>query len=225
MAFTIVSGFFFLGLGLAVWAAISAHDNRIASRDEATNSIPVSGAADKSTFARAIDIRLAKQCIRVTLNVPFGSTTFPVSIPDGDASIRQYEVLTKAGLLTAVNGWVKPSSLFGVIPATQTVPGKIYSLTDQGKQALLDPRSTVFCAGHYKVDEVQQFTVPGNVMGATVSEVTFTYSPSDVPAWTIDNDVQAAFPDLITELAHKRYAHAMLVLTNDGWDADLSMMF
>jgi uncharacterized membrane protein YvbJ len=73
MAFTIVSAFFTLVLGLAVWAALSAHQSGIGARSETKNSIPASGSADKSTFARAIDAEFARQCIPVAFNTTVGA--------------------------------------------------------------------------------------------------------------------------------------------------------
>jgi hypothetical protein len=224
MAFSIVSSFFLLVLGLVVWAALAAHradfkdlrDGFPAPRAGFTSSM----SASKGNFTKAIDAQFAKQCITIDLE---SSTSFPVSIANDDASFARYNVFVKAGLLTAVDSWVKPSTIFGIAPGTQTVPGKTYSLTDEGRQALRDPRATVFCAGHYKVDEVVDFTVPGNSMGATISRVTFTYSPSDVPAWVSSTGMQAMFPSLAKEPAPKQQGEATMVLKNDGWEAEVEL--
>ncbi len=53
-----------------------------------------------------------------------------------------------------------------------------------------------FAPGITKVDEVLDFTVPGNAMGATISEVLCMYSPSDVLTWVSSFDIQSAFPNL-----------------------------
>jgi hypothetical protein len=67
-----VGGFYLLVLLLAVWAALSAHDNTVSERVEAKNSVSVAGGADneakntvplsggaiKSTVAKAIDAKL-----------------------------------------------------------------------------------------------------------------------------------------------------------------------
>jgi hypothetical protein len=66
------------------------------------------------------------------------------------------------------------------------------------------------------------FTVPGNAMGETISQVTFTYSPSDVPAW-VSTGVQAALPSLAKELAPKQQGEATMVLKNDGWEAEVKL--
>jgi len=217
MAFCIVSSFFLLVLGLAVWAALAAHKTDFPPLPGGFSS---SMSASKGNFTKAIDAQLAKQCITINLE---SLTPFPVSIANNDARFARYNVLAKAGLLTAVDSWVRPSTIFGITAGTQTVPGKTYSLTDEGRQALRDPRATVFCAGHYKVDDVVDFTVPANAMGETISRVTFTYSPSDVPAWVSSSGTQAAFPSLAKELASKQQGEATMVLKNDGWQAEVEL--
>lgn len=214
MAFSIVSSFFLLVLGLAVWVALAAH-----GFTPLPAGFSPSMSASKGHFTKAIDAQLAKQCIAIDLGT---LTPFPISIANNDVNFARYNVLAKAGLLTAVDSWVKPSQYSEIMAGTQTVPGKTYSLTDEGRQALRDPRTTIFCAGHYKVDDVVDFTVPGNAMGETISQVTFTYSPSDVPAW-VNTGVQAAFPSLAKELAPKQQGEATMVLKNDGWEAEVKL--
>src|SRR5689334_9456477 len=226
MAFCIVSSCFLLVLGLAVWAALAAYKAGFKDLSHGFPRQPVgfssSMSASKDNFIKAIDAQLAKQCITINLE---SMTPLPVSIANSDVNFARYNVLAKAGLLTAVDSWVKRPTIFAIAAGTQTVPGKTYSLTDEGRQALRDPKATIFCAGHYKVDEVVDFTVPGNAMGETMSRVTFTYSPSDVPAWVSSTGVQTAFPGLAQELAPKQQGEATMVLKNDGWQAevDLSM--
>jgi hypothetical protein len=68
-----------------------------------------------------------------------------------------------------------------------------------------------------KVDEVVEYTEPANGMGATLSEVTYTYSPGDVPPWVSNWSVRTAFPTLAAELTPKRQDRIDMVLTNNGW--------
>jgi hypothetical protein len=165
--------------------------------------------ADKSTFARVIDAQLARHCFFIQL---FHSTKFPVSIATEDPHLHQYDALVHAGLLTATDGEVR--SLLITLPP---VPGRTYSLTDQGRQTLLDTSYPAFCAGHYAVDEVLEFTIPGPAHGVTVTEVSYSFSPHDVSIWATNPEVQAAFPGLANKLAPKQTAQIDLVLTNHGW--------
>lgn len=189
--------------------------------------------ASKRNFANVIDAKLASRCMAIgfSLNAATNSSTFPVSFAltqpgplinaeqaaqMNERNAAQYEALTKVGLLSAEDAQVQP--MFG----SDKVPGKIYSLTEDGKKALKDPQHTVFCAGHYKVDDISHFTEPGVALGVTVSRVTYTYSPVNVPAWAKDDAVMAAFPDLTKLLAPKQVGNASLMLQNDGWAAKIS---
>jgi hypothetical protein len=189
--------------------------------------------ASKPNFAKAIDAQLAKRCLTVSfgMSAMTTSTTFPVSVAitqpsllisadqakqQNERAFGPYDALAKAGLLTAADAPVQP--LFG----RDKVPGKVYALTDAGVKALKDPKYTTFCAGHYQVDEIVNFTEPGNAMGTTISRVTFTYSPKDVPAWVNDDGVTTAFPALAKQREAHQQGHAVMVLQNDGWSADLS---
>ncbi|MBV8054416.1 MAG: zinc ribbon domain-containing protein [Deltaproteobacteria bacterium] len=162
--------------------------------------------ADKDTFAKVIDAQLARDCIFIQ---PTSAPKFPVSIvTDGviTNSLRQLEALTKVGLLTSVDDQVAPP-----------VSGKTYSLTELGKHTLWSSSSNAFCAGHYAVDEVLEFTIPGPAHGGTVTEVSYSFSPHDVPRWAMSAEVQTAFPGLAKALAPKQTSDVYLVLTNHGW--------
>jgi hypothetical protein len=82
-------------------------------------------------------------------------------------------------------------------------------------------KRTGFCVGRYKVDEVVRFSEPGNAMGATVSKVSFTFSPVDVPAWATDPTLEDAFPHVKELLASKQEGTSEMVLNNDGWAAKI----
>ncbi len=127
------------------------------------------------------------------------------------------DALVQAGLLSEQDAKVKP--FFG----DALVPGRIYSLTEAGKKSLQDPNGTSFCAAHYQVDDVVDYTEPGNAMGVTISQVTYLFSPTDVAAWASMDAVKAAFSDLAGKLQPKQQARATVVLKNDGWSADLNL--
>jgi hypothetical protein len=198
-----------LGIGVLLGALLIWHTPPHFGSDPAR--------ADKSTFARVIGAHLAQHCFFIQ---PYSLTQFPASIvTEGRAftpSLRQYEALTKVGLLASVDGQVTPP--FRLIGAPPTVSGRTYSLTDLGKQALQNPSSTAFCAGHYAVDEVLGFTIPGPARnGVTATEVTYSFSPHDIPGWATNAEVQAAFPGLATALVPKQTTQVDLVLTSNGW--------
>lgn len=201
-----------------------------------------STSASKANFAKAIDVPLAKRCISLDPTNITGplltGTTYPLSLPieqaGGTLSAEQtaqsntrtfgpFDALVKAGLLTSAEAAVKPQ--FG----NKQVPGKIYSLTEVGKKVLARPNWLAFCAGHYKVAEVVNYTVPGKEMdGTTGSEVNFTYHPDAVSAWATNDAIKAEFPEfsknLSTSTEQPPKGRADLVLMSDGWQASISSL-
>ncbi len=218
MAFSILAGFYLSVLGVVVWIAV---DNFSPLPTGFSSSM----SASKGNFTKAIDAQLAKQCIEIH---PGYWKPLPISIANDDVSFApyaaQYNALVKAGLLSVTDTLIDKHQFtvsFSGFKASLTpkpkVPGHIYSLTDQGRRALENSKGTIFCAGHYQVDKITNFTMPGSSMGKTISEVDYTYSPSDVPAWALSSDTQAALPELAQQLGHKQQGQITLVLTNNGW--------
>lgn len=188
--------------------------------------------ANNSNFEKAINAHFAKTCVVVRPGGFMGGNAYPITVslqtpnsftkPEQTAkqnanATRPYEVLVKAGLLTATDGTTKDTQLFGNGP--KEVPAKIYVLTDAGKKALADPngKGTGLCAGRYKVDKVVRFTEPSNAMGSTMSEVSYSFSAVDVPDWAKSADVQQVYTSLASQLADQQKGRTMLVLASDGW--------
>lgn len=197
--------------------------------------------ANKSNFTKAIDTHFAKHCIVINPGNRMGNSsdaypaTIAVTMPSqflsadrakqqNDMMTGTYEALVKAGLLTVSDGHAKPTMSWTISGSTtQQVPAKVYALTAAGKQALADQKGmkgTGFCAGHDQVDDIVRFTPPSSAMGATMSTVIYTFSPTDVPTWAKSNAVVKAFPDLAQQLTRQQKGHIDLVLANDGWIVD-----
>lgn len=190
--------------------------------------------ASKSNFQSVIDKAITKDCAYVGPNASIisNSQNYPQSVPlvqvgtfvsadeakkQDQANLGPYEALVKAGLLVGKDDQVPTLMSNG-----KTVPGRTYSLTDEGKKYLKDPNGTglKFCAAKYKVDEVTQFTQPGqSVGGTTLSEVQFTYSPVNVAPWANNPDLNAVYGTLAKQLAPHQQGQAQLGLMNDGWTA------
>lgn len=127
-----------------------------------------------------------------------------------------YNVLVAAGLLTVKDG--QAPSPFN--PHGPLQPAKVYTLTDAGEKALADQKNkkgTAFCAGHFKVQSIANFTPAADVGGKTISEVEYTYKAVDVPAWASSSQFSAAFPDDTQTLTQEQHARETLILGNDGW--------
>ncbi|MFC4526723.1 hypothetical protein ISN76_04820 [Dyella halodurans] len=214
-------------------AADSGKASFVPAPTPSNGTVTSSTDANKINFAQAINASLGKECVEARVPVtPFGGNgPFPVSLsfalPNDAADKEQterwnrhvsapFEALVKVGLLAREEVRVKQ-------PLGGMGPGRKYSLTNAGRDALLLPNSTVFCAGRYKVGEVVQFTEPSKVMGATVSEVGFTFAAVDVPAWASDDTVQTAFPNVARALHGSGEGQARLVLSGGHWEAELSL--
>ena len=194
--------------------------------------------ASKSNFQVAIDKAMSKDCVVVGpgMNLMATSHSYPQSFPltqvgmftnaeaakqMNDRMEAPYEALVKAGLLEGKDDQVP---MLG--NSTKLVPSRTYSLTDKGKKYLIAPDGTSFCASHYKVDEVVEFTQPGPSMGgSTESMAKFTYSATDVADWAQTDDFKSAFPDAAKQLTPKREGSAEMVLMNDGWTANVERGF
>lgn len=185
--------------------------------------------ANNSNFEKAINAHFTKNCINIQPFV-FGADgdSYPMTfvlqqknaftnqaqIDQNNANMtRPVEILSKAGLLSVNDGTkrIKPMFSNGEI----TVPTKVYSLTDMGKRSLVGS-GTAMCVGHYKVDEVVRFTQPNSAMGQTVSQVSVTVSPVDVPDWTKSADIQQTY-GLDKKLATHSKVTRTVVLASDGW--------
>ncbi|WP_244818593.1 hypothetical protein [Caballeronia sp. Lep1P3] len=193
--------------------------------------------ASNSNFEKAINKHYAKDCITIH---PFAASadgrSYPITVAlqekapyQQQAQVDQsnalttssFDALVDAGVLSVATGtkqrkaWLSEKEF--------TVPAKIYSLTDAGKKALVQPDGADLCVGHYKVDDVTRFSEPSNALGHTISEVAFTMSAVDVPDWA-KNDKVAKQYRLDQALAPHIKGNRTLVLASDGWidSADFS---
>ncbi|EJB0098741.1 hypothetical protein MUM39_004852, partial [Escherichia coli] len=108
----------------------------------------------------------------------------------------------------------------GFTKTGKKVPGREYALTDEGKKYLKSPERPDFCVGHYKVDEIVDFTEPGDAMGMKITQVNYIFSPTSIAEWAKRDDVRAAFLGLESDLKEKQTKRITLVLKNDGWSAE-----
>ncbi|MFM0124220.1 MULTISPECIES: hypothetical protein [Paraburkholderia] len=192
--------------------------------------------ANNGNFEKALNAHFARECIPVQPFVMAENRRYPLvvalqpkpTIASLEAGVEQanasatrpLDVLVHAGLLSVSEGTAKKRGWLG---GEYVAPTKTYSLTDAGKKALVSEDELTLCAGHYKVDEVARFSEPSNALGHTISEVSFTFSPTDVPSWAKDDGVQKAY-GLNARLADHAKGTRTLVLASDGWidSADFS---
>jgi len=133
------------------------------------------------------------------------------------------DALVDAGLMKKTPTEIEQQTMFG------SAGGKVaviaYDFTSEGKAAFSDAagssmmggKRSGLCYGKPHVDEVTNFTQPADMMGMTLSQVSYKYHLADLPAWAKNPKMKAAFPDLARNTAESLDAKAAVVLTNDGW--------
>lgn len=196
--------------------------------------------ASKSNFEHAINdwIEKSPPC----LDVPDGTVTAPgqkynalpayvevtpATLPFAEEArqrrLAPLDALVDAGLMEKTATEIERRSTFGdsekkiaVFAYDFTEKGKGAFTKDAGKSAFGGTRSGL-CYGKPQVDEVTNFTQPGDMMGMTLSQVSYKYHLADLPDWANNPKVKAAFPDLARNTADSLEAKTAVVLTNDGW--------
>lgn len=96
------------------------------------------------------------------------------------------------------------------------------SLSPLGKQyAKISNGSTQgrleFCYGKYVVDDIVRFTEPNNMMGMTISEVTYSKRVTDVADWAKSPKALEAWKQISRDQEKQEPQMDALVLTNEGW--------
>ena len=189
-------------------------------------------AASKKNFEKVINAHIAENppCIGLPNSTVTPANVQPNAWPryiDSTASIQgaqaleQYEALVKVGLANGSDSTVQSRQMFG---APRTTNVRVYQLTDMGKEASSEATGmwggtgTQLCFGTPEVKEIKLFTEPAPAAsGATVSQVDYSYTVKDAPAWATNETMTAAFPDLKTLSEGPVEAKALLFLTNEGW--------
>ncbi|GLX91994.1 hypothetical protein Pfra02_45620 [Pseudomonas fragi] len=159
----------------------------------------------------------------------FLMSAFPVESKEFDLSNtdKTLHALAGAGVLKEVELSRKeiPASVF---QAARTKIQYSYDLTDEGRkyyksdaQKRRDGTTAPgLCIGKAKVEKIEQFSEPGDMMGQKISRVTYTYRVDDLPKWAGDEAVVSNNRDLAPMAASKvtpiKETRAF-ILTNNGW--------
>jgi hypothetical protein len=196
--------------------------------------------ANKSNFEHAVNEWIEK--LPPCLDVPNGTVTapgqkydalpayveaVPKTQPFAEESrqrrLAPLDALVDAGLMKKTPTEIEQQNMFG--GAERKVAVIAYDFTNEGTAAFKDDagsstmggKRSGLCYGKPHVDEVTNFTQPADMMGMTLSQVSYKYHLADLPAWAKNAKVKAAFPDLARNTAESLDAKAAVVLTNDGW--------
>lgn len=173
--------------------------------------------ANKSNFSKAIQAYLDTQK-GLCASVP--GEKLPFSLANQGMfgnSKKMADALADAGLLSRQDTQVK--AMFG----NRMEAGTEYQITDMGKQYLVPGGANTvgghdaFCSGKYEVAEVENFTEPSEMMGATISRVNFRYRVAGGAGWTRSEGLAANYRSFKEQADGEIKGNAVLVLTNEGW--------
>ena len=129
---------------------------------------------------------------------------FPVENPTADeVKDRGYDALVSAGLLARRQA---------------SAGATVYELTTAGRAAfdhdIMEKSTGNFCYGRRKVS-----TIASARQNSRATElVEYDYSVVEPPAWSQHKAVQAAFPQMASDLAGVHKATATLLNTTRGWE-------
>ena len=187
--------------------------------------------ASKDNFKNVINEYLDKNCILISPRY----NKFPVTVEllptdnkwaakKNPEKTQKYDALVSIGMLEVKDGSAQANK--GMFSTEKiTVPTKIYSLSEKGREAFVKNTRRVFfggtnqgfCVATYQVNEIISFSDPSQMMGYTVSNVNFSFSPKNIRKWAANENITKAFPRLGERLEENQEKSAALVLMNDGW--------
>ena len=163
----------------------------------------LSGCGEKGDFEKAINAKIgqSKACFSLQNN----DVTFPVqpSKPrfdetgTGTGSVI-LDGLVEQGLMAFVKGW----------------DNNTLGITEEGKQAKIWDAKEGVCIGRRVVDEVKEWTEPGNA-NQKVVRVTYTWKLTNVPSW-VDKSVFSG----VKGMSGPVDGAMNLVKTSNGWKAN-----
>lgn len=172
-------------------------------------AVLLSGCGEKGDFEKAINAKFAqsKLCYSLQNNDVTFNKGFPIKVNHGyrsagySASDEILKGLVEQGLLTVsqqANGF---SSV------------DVLEVTDKGQEVEFWNRENGACVGHRVVDEVKEWTEPGNG-NQKIVRVSYTWKLADVPAW-VD---KKAFSS-VKGMNEPEESMINLVKTSNGWKA------
>lgn len=172
-------------------------------------TLVLAGCGEKGDFEKAINTKISKSkvCYSLQDNDIVFNKGFPIKVNRGyrssgySASDEILKGLVEQGLLNVS----QQSNGFSSVD--------ILEVTDKGQQVEFWDRKNGACVGRRIVDEVKEWTEPGNG-NQKVVRVSYTWKLTDVPGWVDKN----AFSG-VKGMSEPEEAKIVLVKTNNGWQA------
>ncbi|HEV3158061.1 MAG TPA: hypothetical protein VGZ00_12015 [Candidatus Baltobacteraceae bacterium] len=196
-------------------------------------------AATTENFAHAIAERYAKGtnddrglvCLQDSMVLPsVNEVKFALANPkDADANpeadtqnmfdlvVRDPDGLTKLQVLASGGVLMKKPTTISGTRGTMFQPVKVR--LPAFKYTLAQNDAGAYCYATLGIDHVENFSIPGDMMGHHITEVTYVRKIESVKEWAQNAQVRAAFPAIDKSLTEVKAqpAKTMLELTNNGW--------
>jgi hypothetical protein len=199
-------------------------------------------AASKDNFQRAIDGKVGKLCLQSgdvfdalilpyrTLVGPRPTTAMvPFDVHEVDAKTkRQLEALEASRLAAkqAITLTLPHYFMYGAKRTNVNVPIIVYDRGPDFAKYAPDAKPGpvavgALCFASLQVDHIDNYTEPGQMMGATVSEVNYHAKVGQIADWATTPAMRAAFPEIQEQLQTVAATPRTetVVLMNDGWQA------
>jgi hypothetical protein len=169
-------------------------------------------AANNANFQRAIDGKLEKPESRLCVEL--------------EALVTAKLAARQAASATLSVSKLNPTT-FRMDESTISAPEIVYEAGPEfSKYAVVTPSpflgsDTKLCFASLQVDRIENFSEPGQVLGATVSSVYYRAKAINVASWVTEPAIRAAFPSINSDLqqATTTQRSAIVVLMSDGWQA------
>lgn len=202
-------------------------------------------AANNGNFERAINSSLEKPAARLCVLAPtlphkvlLEKQPWNARVQEGvdqppTAQTPQLEALVSAHLAVKKTGVAAVtyssfnSRTFQNDEIVKRVPDAIYEADAGYTQSavstptILGEAVTKLCFASLRVQQIDNFSEPGNAMGTTMSSVYYRAKVIDVAPWASNRAMRDAFPDIETDLQRAtEQRSAAVVLMSDGWQAE-----
>ncbi|MDZ5111145.1 MULTISPECIES: hypothetical protein [Pseudomonas] len=149
----------------------------------------------------------------------FVISSFPAKTQDFDlhGTNKALHALARVGVVSEkeISRTEVPARLW---QAARTDIYYAYELTDEGRRYYKADNG--LCFGKAQVTAIEQFSKPSEVSGRKISNVTYAYKITGLPAWAGDEGVKASIAELGKAVASNdtplKETRAM-VLTSQGW--------
>ncbi|EHG4045370.1 DNA-directed RNA polymerase subunit beta [Salmonella enterica] len=173
-------------------------------------ALVLAGCGEKGDFEKAINAKISKSklCYSLQDNDLAFNKGFPIKVNHGFRS---------AGY-SASDEILKGLSEQGLLKVSQQANGfssvDVLEVTDKGQQIEFWDRKDGACVGRRVVDEVKEWTEPGNG-NQKIVRVSYTWKLTDVPGW-VDKKAFAS----VKGMNEPEDGTINLVKTSNGWKAN-----